>query len=171
MAAEILHPDKWDQRFFEMCALLATWSEDRSRRVGAVIVGDANQIIATGYNGLPRGVEEIDERHAKEADEKYYWFEHAERNAIYNAARIGVSVANSGIYTNLFPCADCTRAIIQSGITKLNTFPPPNGDPRFERSFQVSVRMMAEAGLVVRMFHPRATPLPPEGFSSTSRTS
>lgn len=145
-------PTKWDSRFFDVCDLIASWSEDRSRRVGAVIVGSANQIVSTGYNGLPRSISSSDARHNRDAGEKYYWFEHAERNAIYNAARSGVSVENCSIYSSIFPCADCTRAIIQSGIARLNTTMPPEEDQKFGRSFEVALEMLGEAGTELHVF-------------------
>ncbi len=144
---------KWDARFFGVCDLLASWSEDQSRKVGAVIVGPANEIRATGYNGLPRGVNgNVDERHSRSEGEKYYWFEHAERNAIFNAARVGVSIEGCRIYTSLFPCSDCLRGIIQSGIAQLNTYNRPLSDVTFERSFQVAFEMLMEANIDIRIF-------------------
>jgi dCMP deaminase len=145
--------EKWDRRFFQLSRLVASWSEDESRKVGAVIVGPANDIRAIGFNGLPRHVkDDHQDRHSKQDGEKYYWFEHAERNAIYNAARSGISTEGCRMYTSLFPCADCTRGIIQSGITELNTFQAPEKDDFFTRSFEVARAMLKEASLKVRLF-------------------
>lgn len=152
-----MHLDKWDQRFFDLCNLVASWSEDRSRKIGAVIVGPANQIVSTGFNGLPRAVAPHHTRHSREDGEKYYWFEHAERNALYNALRSGVRVDGCRMYSSVFPCADCTRGIIQSGIIELNTTTPPENDPTYGRSFQVSQDMLIEAGVTVRVFPLHAT--------------
>lgn len=144
---------KWDKRFFDLCEHIAGWSEDQSRKVGAVIVGEANEILATGYNGLPRGISgEVQARHEREGGEKYFWFEHAERNAIFNAARSGTSIEGSTIYCSLFPCADCVRAIIQSGIKHLKTFAAPGDDPSYSRSFQVSEQMLKESGTTISLF-------------------
>lgn len=149
----ILVREKWDRRFFQLCRLVATWSEDQSRKVGAVIVGPANDIRAIGFNGLPRRVSAAPEsRHARQDGEKYYWFEHAERNAIYNAARSGIGTEGCRMYTNLFPCADCTRGIIQSGIVELNSFEAPEADDVFRRSFEVAKIMLDEAKVDVRLF-------------------
>lgn len=146
---------KWDRRFFELCHLVATWSEDKSRKVGAVIVGSANDIRAIGFNGLPRGVGALaDERHSREKGEKYYWFEHAERNAIYNAARSGISTEGCRMYSSLFPCADCARGIIQSGIVELNSFEAPEADEVFRRSFEVAKTMFEEGKVQIRLFQP-----------------
>jgi dCMP deaminase len=147
--------NKWDKRFFDMCDLVSSWSEDASRKVGAVIVGPNNEVRSIGYNGLPRGIRgDIPRRHDRLENEKYYWFEHAERNAIYNAARSGIPVAGCRIYASLFPCADCARAIIQSGISQLYSYSHPENDTTFEKSFSIATEMLAEAGLEVRLFAP-----------------
>lgn len=150
---KILQPDKWDTRFFQLCELIASWSEDQSRKVGSVIVGQGNEIRSTGYNGFPRKVNAgLIDRHSRVDGEKYLWFEHAERNAIYNAARFGASLEGCRIYCSLFPCADCVRGIIQSGIVELNTFLPPEDEIKYQRSFEVSEIMLNEANVSVRYF-------------------
>ncbi len=136
-----------------MCEFLASWSEERGRKVGAVIVGSGNTVVSSGYNGLPRGVlSHFENRHDRSSGEKYYWFEHAERNAIYNAARLGIGIEGCRIYTNLFPCADCTRAIIQSGIVRIITRTPPENDPIFRDSMNISMKMLGEAGVEVVLY-------------------
>ena len=84
-----------------------------------MVVGKDNEILSTGYNSFPRGInDDVEER--QERPEKYYWFEHAERNAIYNAARIGVSLKDSTMYLTCgMSCSDCTRGIINSGIKRV----------------------------------------------------
>jgi dCMP deaminase len=145
--------DSWDARFFSLCTLVGSWSEDRSRQVGSVIVGSGNEIRGTGYNGLPRKVSTYHEaRHSREDGEKYLWLEHAERNAIYNMARTGVSTLGCRMYVDNFPCADCSRAIIQSGIVQLNSFPPDMMDATFVRHYRVAETMLLEAGIDVRLF-------------------
>jgi len=104
--------------FMTLAYTAALCSKDVRTKVGAVIVGPGNEIISIGYNGLPRGANDDDEERQQRPG-KYQWFEHAERNAIYNAARVGVSVNNCTIYTPYYPCSDCMRAIIQSGIKRL----------------------------------------------------
>jgi len=144
----------WDQRFMGLCDHLASWSEDRDFQVGCVIVDpDGNDVRATGYNGLPRGVlAQDDGRFDRASGEKFFWFEHAERNAIYNAARSGVSLLGCTAYVNRFPCADCGRALIQSGITQIVAPPIPKADGALDHSFQVSLRMLREAGLSVKKY-------------------
>ena len=117
--------EKWDGYFIEMAKLVASKSCDLSTKVGCVIVGPSHEIRSTGYNGLPRGCEPNDER--LERPTKYSWTEHAERNAIYNAARMGTSLKSCTAYISYvpssndagYPCVDCTRALIQSGIIEI----------------------------------------------------
>jgi len=143
---------EWDRRFAGLCSHIAGWSEDRDYHVGAVIVGPDREIRATGYNGLPRGVaDDEDERFDRASGEKFFWFEHAERNAIYNAARMGVPLAGCTIYVSRFPCADCARAIIQSGIAHVCSPPKPEFDGALDHSFDVSETMLGEAGIAVRL--------------------
>jgi len=147
-----LNGSRWDKRFFQLTQTTASWSEDQSRQVGCVIVSQENGILTTGYNGFPRGVANVDRRHSKSSNEKYFWFEHAERNAIYNAARHGVSLHLSKIYVNHFPCAECTRAVIQSGIKELNAPSPNQEDPHYKRSYEVAMEMLAETSVQLRLF-------------------
>jgi dCMP deaminase len=140
--------DKWDARFMALAQHIGTWSQDRSRKVGCVIVGPGNDILATGFNGFPRGVDDsIEERYERPA--KYLWTEHAERNAIFNATRIGVSLVDAKMYLPWFPCVDCARAIIQVGIVKLIAFRPDLGDSTWGDTFAVSLSLFREAGIEV----------------------
>jgi dCMP deaminase len=83
-----------------------------------VIVGPAHEIRSTGYNSFPRGIRDtVPER--LERPEKYLWIEHAERNAIYNAARAGTPLQGCTIYVEVTPCMDCARAIVQAGIARV----------------------------------------------------
>lgn len=137
----------WPERYLDMAHVVAGWSKDQSTKVGAVVVGEAGQILATGYNGFPRGVkDDVPERY--ERPEKYLWTEHAERNAIYNAARSGISLVGSTLYVPWHPCADCARGIIQSGISVVcmasNLVPE-----RWRKSCEVGSTMLSETGVRV----------------------
>lgn len=112
---------KWIQRYLRLAKTYSSWSKDNSTKVGAVIVRDRRE-VSLGYNGPPRLID--DSKVPTERPEKYMWYEHAERNAIYNAAYHGISTKDSTIfiYTNpntVFMCSDCARAIIQSGIKEV----------------------------------------------------
>ena len=129
--------------------LIATWSKDRGRKVGAVIVGPDNEIRSTGYNGIPRGVnDDVEDRHDAESGEKYLWVSHAERNAIYNAALLGVSTKGCSIYVPWFPCLDCAKAIVQSGISRLICFEPDFNDKNWGKEFEKSRIILAEGKVV-----------------------
>lgn len=130
---------------------VAEWSKDRSTKVGAVIVGPSNEVRAIGYNGFPRGVDDdLQDRH--ERPEKYFWVEHAERNAIYNAARAGIPIAGCKMYLPWFPCMDCARAIVQSGIETLVAMEPDVGDPKWGEDFKRAISLFKEARVAVNWF-------------------
>ncbi len=109
---------EWDKYFLEMARLVSTKSKDSSTKCGCVLVGESNQVLSTGYNGLTRGVE-YDDVTLHERPEKYYWYEHSERNAIYSAAAHGIALKNSKAYVTGPPCHDCARALVQSGIKEI----------------------------------------------------
>ena len=142
--------DKWNRRFMELAFMVASWSKDPSTKNGAVVVGPDREIRATGYNGLVRGVDDnIPER--MERPTKYDFFEHAERNAIYNACLTGTSLKGCVMYATHAPCTDCARAIIQSGIKTVITNKvvidenSPKGTWRDKLDY--SAQMFKEAGV------------------------
>lgn len=111
--------NKWDERFMEQAKLIASWSKDPSSQIGAVIVNDERRILATGYNGFPRGIADTEER-LNNRDEKYPRIIHAEMNALMNALYNGVSVKDSTLYVYGLPvCPSCTKCIIQAGIKRV----------------------------------------------------
>jgi len=137
----------WDSRFLGLATLVSTWSKDQSSKVGACIVGPNREIRSVGYNGMCRGVDdEVPERHERPL--KYKWFEHAERNAIYNAVSHGTSVSGCVIYVTHPPCCDCARGIIQSGIISAFWF-QPSADmlERWANDFRITRTMFREAGV------------------------
>jgi dCMP deaminase len=88
---------RWDKRFVQVAELIASWSKDPSTKVGAVAINVKKQIISTGYNGFPRGIQDIEERY-ESRELKYRFVLHAEQNLISNAAATGVSLTDSFIY-------------------------------------------------------------------------
>ncbi|MBI1261280.1 MAG: dCMP deaminase [Rhizobiales bacterium] len=112
----------WDDYFMSMLPMIASRSKDPDTKVGCIIVGADHTPRTTGYNGLVSGIDDNrPERWSRENGEKYFWCEHAERNAIFSAARNGVALEGATIYTSLMPCVDCARGIIQSGIVRVVT--------------------------------------------------
>lgn len=155
-----LQDQKWDERFMLLAHHLATWSMEKGRRVGAVIVGPDHEIRSTGYNGLPRGVrDDLEERHSRVTGAKYVWSCHAEQNAIFNAARVGVALKGCTIYVPWFPCVECTKAIIQCGITELVAYAPDRPNSNWAEDFSISGQMLKEASIEVRLI-PRLAELP-----------
>lgn len=109
----------WDQYFMGIARLSALRSKDPSTQVGACIVDDKKKIIGIGYNGLPTGINDDLFPWGKEGDfleTKYPYVCHAELNAILNSTQ---NLQGATIYVTLFPCNECTKAIIQSGIKNL----------------------------------------------------
>ncbi len=110
----------WDEYFMGVALLSAKRSKDPNTQVGACIVNDKNKIVGAGYNGLPLGCDDNDfpwDKKGDFLDTKYPYICHAELNAILN--NIGMDLSGCKIYTALFPCNECAKAIIQSGITEV----------------------------------------------------
>jgi dCMP deaminase len=136
---------KWINRYMGLAKHVASWSEDNKKQVGSVLTRD-NRVISLGYNGLPTGVETKPERFEK--DIKLNYFEHAERNCIFTAAKMGHSTMNCTLYSTFFPCPDCARAIIQSGIVHLITMEMDPQSSWFNK-MKISEEMLQEAGIKI----------------------
>jgi len=145
---------EWTPYFRRMAETAALKSKDERAQVGAIIVGPDREIVSTGYNSFPRGLnDDIPER--QERPEKYYWMEHAERNAIYNAARHGTPTRGCTLYlSHWFPCHECARAIINSGIKEIYCDPLEKsiGSSSFDESFKRSYEMLMEAGIKINYY-------------------
>lgn len=140
----------WDVRLMTLAAQIGGWSKDRSARTGCVIVGPDRLIRSTGFNGFLRGIDDdVAERHERPA--KYSWTEHAERNAIYNAARLGISLLGCTAYVNWFPCVDCARGLAQAGVSTLVALTPDHTDARWGAEFTLATAMLEEAGVAMRL--------------------
>ncbi len=108
----------WDEYFMGVAKLAACRSKDPSTQVGACVVSPENIIISTGYNGMPMGCSDDEFPWARDgAETKYPYVVHAELNAILNAN--GRDLRGSRVYVALFPCNECAKAIIQSGIKEV----------------------------------------------------
>lgn len=139
----------FDNYFLDLARHVSTRSKDRSTKVGCVLVGPDNEIRSTGYNSFPRGInDDAPERH--ERPEKYLWTEHAERNAIYNAARVGTPLKGCRAYLPWFPCMDCARALVQVGCIEVVAIKPDLSDPKWGADFQRATVLFEEAGVAVR---------------------
>ena len=110
----------WDEYFMGVAMLAAKRSKDPSTQVGCCIVSQDNIIISTGYNGMPKGCSDDEfpwDRTGEDTDTKYPYVVHAELNAILNAN--GRDLRGSRLYVALFPCNECAKAIIQSGVKEV----------------------------------------------------
>ncbi len=138
----------WDEYFMGVALLSAKRSKDPSTQVGACIVNEKNKIVGAGYNGLPIGCDDDDFPWEKQGDflqTKYPFVCHAELNAILN--NIGMDLKGCKIYTALFPCNECAKAIIQSGINEVVYL-----SDKYEGSdiFKASKVMLDKAGVHCR---------------------
>lgn len=148
-------PD-WDTFFMSMAYLYSTRSSDPNTHVGCVITTTDNVVVSGGYNGAPRGIDIKIGDPRLERPAKYMWMEHGERNAIYNANRLGKPLTNCRLYILGTPCADCARAIIQSGITEVVIHSAGEdawnllSENRWIESQKQSQAMLIEAKVVIR---------------------
>lgn len=133
-----------------IAVLSALRSKDPSTKVGACIVDNENKVVSIGYNGMPCGVpeEELSWDKGEGLDSKYLYVCHAEFNAILNT-RNGASLKGCKIYVTLFPCNECAKAIIQTGIKEI-----VYADNKYKDTVatQASMKMLNLAGVKLRQY-------------------
>lgn len=142
-------PIGWDECFMEIAKTMSKRSKDPNTKTGAVIVDEHNKMIGSGYNGFPRGIRAGVlpwKREGTFLETKYAYVVHAEENAIYTASRI---TEGCRIYTTLFPCNECAKAIIQSGIKEVIY-----AEDKYKGtdSVKASKRMFGLSGVTVRKY-------------------
>ena len=139
---------KWDKQYLELAQHIATWSKDPSTQIGAVAIGLKGQVLAQGYNGFPRGIEDTPER-LNTREEKYKYIVHAEMNCVFNASLNGVSLYDSTMYICGLPCcSDCAKGMIQAGIHRVVMHVQKlDGAMRWQDSWNRSKAMFDEAGV------------------------
>ena len=135
----------WDAYFMGIALLSAQRSKDPGTQVGACIVGPDNKIMSVGYNGMPTGC--ADElmpwsRDGAPMDTKYLYVCHAELNAILNYG--GGSIRGATVYSTLFPCNECAKALIQAGVKRVVYLSDKYAD---QDSFRASKLMFKLAGV------------------------
>lgn len=136
---------KWEARFLGVAREVSGWSKDYSTKVGCVLVSPDGVIVATGYNGLPRGVKDTSERMERPA--KYLWTVHAEAAAVANAARTGARLAGATAFVSHAPCASCARLLLNAGIARVVVGPGTTSMP--DEEFEAAAIMFYEAGVKV----------------------
>lgn len=141
----------WDEYFMGVAILAAQRSKDPNTQVGACIVSDDNKILSIGYNGMPLGCSDDDFNWDRDGDKdnKYFYIVHSELNAILNYR--GGSLEGSKIYVTLFPCNECAKAIIQSGIKEVIYW-----EDKYKDTPEViaSKHMLTTAGVELTQYHP-----------------
>jgi len=142
----------WDEFFMGVANLAAKRSKDPSTQVGACIVDENNRILAIGYNGTPNGFDDKDfpwSREGEPLDVKYLYVCHAEANAICNYPGPKRDLKGSKIYTDLFPCNECAKLIIQSGINEVVYA----SDKYADEDFMIAAkRMFDKCGVTYRQY-------------------
>lgn len=147
--SSILSPNltKWDLRFLKIAHEVCTWSKDPSTKCGCVLVKD-RRVIATGYNGFPANISDTFERY-NNREFKLAVVVHAEKNALFNAAKNGSTTEGCTAYITWPPCCQCASALIQAGVT-LVVCPNPNTAPtRWVENFLLANELLFEAGVTV----------------------
>jgi dCMP deaminase len=143
----------WDEYFMGVAMLAGKRSKDPSTQVGACIVDNDNKILSQGYNGLPRGCSDDEfpwSREGNMLETKYPYVVHAELNAILNSR--GTDLYGSKIYVALFPCNECAKAIIQSGIKEVVYLSDKYADTDIVRA---SKRLLEAAGVKITKLEPK----------------
>lgn len=144
----------WDQYFMGVAQLSAQRSKDNNTQVGSCIVNEDNKILSMGYNGMPIGCNDDEMPWEREGDDpletKYVYVCHAELNAILNYS--GGSLKGTRVYTTLFPCNECTKAIIQVGVKEVIY-----GSDKYANtpSTRAAKKMMDMAGVRYRQYEPQ----------------
>ena len=141
----------WDQSFMGIAIMSAARSKDPSTQVGACIVDQDNRILSMGYNGMPSGCNDDEmpwDREGQGMQSKYFFVCHAELNAILNY-RGGGTLRGSRCYVTLFPCNECAKAIIQSGIREIIYMSDKYAD---SESTKASKKMFDLAGVTYREY-------------------
>ncbi len=147
---------KWLYRFVEVASLAASWSKNRSHRVGAALYNpDTHSVLGVGYNGMVQGMDDNDPA-LHDSSLKHFLFEHGERNALYQAAAHGIRLEGAGIAVTWFPCADCARGIVRSRLSEVvcpEVSLSAKDQERWGESFRIA-RQIFEAGGVRVIYLP-----------------
>lgn len=141
---------EWDRRFLRIAHEVQSWSKDPSTKCGCVLVLD-RRIISTGYNGFPASLSDSLDRY-RNREFKLAAVIHAEKNAIFNAAKNGASTENATAYVTWPPCSQCAASLIQAGVEKVVCPNPRNGPERWVKNFALGGDLLYEAGVKVLYF-------------------
>ena len=133
----------------DLAKQVGTWSKDPSKQIGAVAIGSKGQVLAQGYNGFPRGIDDNESRlNTKET--KYKYVVHAEMNLIYNATFNGISLNGYTVYVSGLPvCSECAKGLIQVGVKQIvmSKDSLEGADEKWLDSFELTIALLNEAGI------------------------
>lgn len=138
--------DIWDRRWLSLVTMASGWGAPGGPGVASAIVAPPDRLVSLGINGLPPGLAPQPERLAPEGD-RAHWCEHSERAALYHALANGATVKGATVYSSMFPCADCMRGIILSGLARVVVPAEAQPSAAYRHSVGISQQMLAEAGL------------------------
>lgn len=148
----------WEEVYFGIISVLKNKSKDPSSKFACLIAKGDHTIVSVGFNGFPRGIKDTKER-LNNREIKYKFVVHAEHNAILNAARIGASLDESILYIDSWPCSNCAKSIIQSGMSKIVL----NGDSelfndtgfleRWKEEIELAKSMFEESGIKIEIYY------------------
>ena len=141
--------NKWDNRYMELAKAVSTWSKDPSKKIGAIAIGSKGQVLAQGFNGFPRGIDDTDER-LNDRETKYKYVVHAEMNLIYNATFNGISLDGSTVYIYGLPlCSECAKGLIQVGVKRIvmSRDSLESADDKWLESFELTMQLLNESGI------------------------
>ena len=144
---------KWDGRFTAMAHLVASWSKDPGRRVGAVVVAPDMRAMSIGYNGFPRGLDDspvrLGDNHAR-----LILSVHAESNAMSQAT---FPLVGAALYVTYFPCHECVKVMVQRGVARLVTYDFPRDiESKWMISWEWAEAIADEAGIALVLLNPEA---------------
>lgn len=124
---------------------VSSWSKDPSKKIGCIAVKD-RRIIATGFNGFPKGIEDLPDR-LNNRELKYKYVVHAEMNCIYNASHYGISLKDTTMYVYGLPtCSECAKGIIQAGVTRV-VYQAKEIPKQWEESNMLTIDLLSEANI------------------------
>jgi len=141
-----------DLRFIELADIVSTFSQDKSTKIGAVLVDDNGIVLETAFNTFPKGLDTTIQSRFERPD-KYLYTEHAERALLYKCCKNGIKTNGTTMYIQWFSCAECARAIIMSGVKTVvcqePDFKNDEKSQRWEESQKVAMQMFKEAGIEI----------------------
>ena len=149
MRGTLILSNKWDKRYMDLAKQVGTWSKDPSKKIGAIAIGSKGQVLAQGYNGFPRGIDDNESR-LNNKETKYKYVVHAEMNLIYNATFNGISLNGSTVYVSGLPvCSECAKGLIQVGVKQIvmSKDSLEGADEKWLDSFELTIALINEAGI------------------------